>query len=108
MVQNLLIFLLSSQDHLQTKSNCSQYSSEGLVVCSYQDKIVTPHELVRSNKIKGKGSLTSRKTLQTNEKILSKMLSELVTSGIKFTDADNISSQEINKLAQIFPTYFKK
>lgn len=43
-----------------------------------------------------------------DEKILSKMLSELVTSGIKFTDADNISSQEINKLAQIFPTYFKK
>ena len=43
-----------------------------------------------------------------DEKILSKMLSELVTSGIRFTDADNISSQDINKLAQIFPTYFKK
>jgi len=42
------------------------------------------------------------------EKILNKMLSELVTKGIKFTDADNISSQEINKLAQVFPTYFKK
>ena len=40
--------------------------------------------------------------------ILKSMLRDIVTSGIKFTETDNISNQDINKLAQIFPTYFKK
>ena len=43
-----------------------------------------------------------------DKKILKLMLKELVTSGIKFTDTDNINSQDINRMAQIFPTYFSK
>ena len=43
-----------------------------------------------------------------DKKILESMLKELVTSGIKFTDTDNINSQDINRMAQIFPTYFSK
>ena len=40
--------------------------------------------------------------------ILDLMLKELVTAGINFTRSGNINSQDINKLAQIFPTYLKK
>lgn len=64
-------------------------------------------------KSKNKKILESYDLSNVNEKeidlnILKSMLGEVVTSGIKFTDTDNISNSEINRLAQIFPTYFQK
>ena len=64
-------------------------------------------------KSKNKKILESYDLSNVNEKeidlnILKSMLGEVVTSGIKFTDTDNISNSELNRLAQIFPTYFQK
>ena len=64
-------------------------------------------------KSKNKKILESFDLSSVNEKgidlnILESMLREVVNSGIQFAENDNISSHDINRLAQIFPTYFKK
>ena len=62
----------------------------------------------KNQKILESFDLSKVKDKDLDEDILKLMLKDLVTSGIKFTDSDNINSQEINKMAQVFPTFFKR
>jgi len=53
-------------------------------------------------------SFNLSKEKDIDEKTVKLMLKELISSSIVFTEKNDISNAELNRLAQTFPNYFSK